>query len=104
MKYWLTRLVRLKPFDESAETPRAGTIYANSVFFTIAIGASAFLAVTAFALALAGAKHAQEVLAGAVGLSAVTAGVEWHAGLKARALNQLFTVVLAAFLFAILSA
>lgn len=43
MKYWLTRLVRLKPFDESAETPRAGTIYANSVFFTIAIGASAFV-------------------------------------------------------------
>lgn len=102
MKYSLSGLVRLKPFDESEETPRAGSIYAGSAFFTVAIVASGFLALTALALAVTGSEHALEVLAGAVGISAVTAGLEWHAGLKAKALNQLFTVVLAAILFGVL--
>lgn len=102
MKCSLSGLVRLKPFDESEEKPKAGTIYADSVFFGVAIVAGGFLALTALALAFAGSKHALEVLAGAVGLSAVTAGFEWHAGLKAKALNQLFAVVLAALLFGVL--
>lgn len=99
MKCSLIGLVRLKPFDETEETPRAGTIYAGSVFFTVAILAGGFLALTALALAVVGSKHALEAFASAVGISAVTAGFEWHAGLKAKALNQLFAVVLAAILF-----
>ena len=103
MKCSLSGLMRLKPLDESEEKPRAGTIYADSVFFTVAIVVSSVLSLTALALAIAGAKHALPVLAGAVGISAVTAGFEWHAGLKAKALNQLFAVVLAAILFSVLS-
>lgn len=102
MKCSLIGLLRLKPFDESEENPRAGAIYAESTFFTLAILASSFLAITALALAFTGSNHSIEVMAGAVGISAVTAGFEWHAGLKAKALNQLCTVVVASLLFGVL--
>lgn len=103
MKYSFSGLMRLKPFDESGEKARAGAIYAESVFFTIAILASGGLAITSLTLVIANSEYALEVLASAVGMSAVTAGLEWHVGLKAKALNQLFSAVLASLLFGALS-
>lgn len=102
MKCSLSGLIRLKPFDESEERPKAGAIYAGSVFFSVAIIACAFLAITALALSIVKSVHAIEILACTIGVSAVTAGVEWHAGLRARALNQLFSVVLVALAFGLL--
>ncbi|MBN9424734.1 MAG: hypothetical protein BGO63_10470 [Candidatus Accumulibacter sp. 66-26] len=99
MKLSLLGLMKLKPFDETDEKPKAGSIYANSVWFSAVIMAGGFLALAALALGVAGSEYAFNILAIAMCISAVTAGMEWHAGLKAIALNQLFTAVLAALLF-----
>lgn len=102
MKCSLSGLLRLKPFDESEDGPNAGAVYAGSVFFSAVIVANGILSLSALALAIAGSNRALEVLTIAVGISAVTAGFEWHVGLKAKSLNQLFSVVLATLAFSVL--
>jgi hypothetical protein len=103
MKFSFSGLMRLKPFDESEDGPKAGAVYADSVFFTAVILANGILSLSALALAIMGSNRALEVLAIAVGISAITAGFEWHVGLKAKSLNQLFSVVLATLVFSVLN-
>lgn len=91
----------LKPFDETADNQRAGAIYADSVLFSMAIVAAAFLVLTALVMLIAGFKNSREVFVLAMAIYAVMAGFEWHAGLKAKALNNLFMVVLSLFMISI---
>jgi len=60
------------------------------------------LALLALGLTLLANAQAASVLAMAVGISAITAGLEWNAGLKARALNQLFAALVVALLITLL--
>lgn len=60
------------------------------------------MAVAALMMIIAAHPRAMQVFAVAVGVSAVVAGLEWNAGLKARALNQLFTMALMALALACL--
>jgi hypothetical protein len=100
VKITITGLLALKPFDEAAESARAGSTYANSVILTVGVVSSAALAFAAVAMALTGHRQAMLVIGVAIGVSAITTGFEWNAGLRARALNQLFgTVVFAAGFF-----
>lgn len=94
MKFSLIGLVRLKPFEESVDGVRPGAVYAKSGFFTLAILLGAALNFVALGFALA--RHPEEaidVLCVAIAVSAVTAGMEWNSGLRARALNQLVVVL-----------
>lgn len=98
MKFSLRGLVRLQPFDESPDVDRAGAIYANSRLMALGVIGSFLLAVIALVLTIMASPFAWPALAIGVGVSAVTAGLEWNAGLRARSLNQLFVTGLAAVL------
>lgn len=87
-------LLRLKPFDETADEVEPGAVYAKSWALTLGVAASAGLASLALLLAATGSTAAMTVLAICVAISSVTAHLEWHAGLRARALNQLFATLL----------
>lgn len=99
MRWSISGLLKLKPFDESEDVRRASDIYAGSIFFTVSIVVSSVLALAALVFSVTDATNALVLLGIAVGISAVAAGLEWHAGLKARAMNQLFAVVLVCCLF-----
>lgn len=89
----LRGLLQLKPFDESADARVAGKTYASSPLLAAGIVVSGILGVLALGLQLFGHESALPVLGLCIATSAVTAGLEWHANLKARALNQLFAAV-----------
>lgn len=55
-------------------------------------------------LVVSGDPGAIDALGVAVCISAIAAGMEWHAGLKARACNQLFAMVVAAIVVGLISA
>lgn len=94
MKINLPGLLQLKPFDESADARIAGKTYASSPALTAGVAISAVLGVLALGLQLFSHESALTVLGLCVAVSAVTAGLEWHANLKARALNQLFATLI----------
>ena len=96
MKMSLAGLLVLKPFDESLDAPIAGKVYSNSTLLTIGVVWAFILAAAALILVIVKHTGALEVLAVAVAVSAVTSGMEWNAGLRARALNQLLITVLVA--------
>jgi hypothetical protein len=96
MKISIAGLARLKPFDEKQDHSIAGSVYAGSVILKVGVISSVFLAAAALLAAVQGSVHASNIVALAVAVSALTAGMEWHAGLRARALNQLFVTVLCA--------
>lgn len=100
MRVSIAGLIRLKPFDESADAGRAGKMYANDKLMAVGVIASFLLAVIALALTITVNRFALPVLGIGVGVSAITAGFEWNAGLRARSLNQLFATILAAALIA----
>lgn len=93
MKFNPGGILHLKPFDETTDAQVAGATYASSPLLAIGILASAGLGLAALALVLFGLPSALPVLGMCVAASAVTAGLEWHANLKARALNQLFAAL-----------
>lgn len=95
--------LRFKPFDETSDGLVAGGVYARSSILTVAVFAGACLGVASLVLALTANPVAPRVLAAALGVSAITAGLEWHAGLKARSLNQLFAALVIALGFWLLS-
>lgn len=94
MKINLPGLLQLKPFDESADALIAGKTYASSPALAAGVIISAFLGLLALGLQLFGHESALPALGLCVAVSAVTAGLEWHANLKARALNQLFATLI----------
>ena len=81
----LRGLLQLKPFDESADALIAGKTYASSPALAAGVVVSAFLGLLALGLQLFGQVSALPALGLCVAVSAVTAGLEWHANLKARA-------------------
>ncbi len=93
MKYSLRGLLQLKPFDDTADSRAAGPIYASSPLLAAGIVISASLGILSLGLLLFGHESAITVLGLSIATSAVTSGLEWHAGLKARALNQIFVTV-----------
>lgn len=92
MKISIHGLLRLKPFDESADGLCHEKEYRRSPLMAAGIVIGAALAVLSLILVIVGSEWGLKVLLLAVAVSAVTAGFEWHAGMKARALNQLFMV------------
>lgn len=103
MRFDRSGLIRLKPFDESEDAAQAGSIYATSAVLTIGVVASAVLALVALLLALTKNDIAPLMLAVAAAASGITAGFEWNAGLKARALNQLCSTVVVVSVIAMLN-
>ena len=99
MRVSVTGLMRLKPFDESAERQAALKADTSMPFLGVGVVAGACLSLASFVLVLLDKQYALDVLALALSVSAVTAGLEWHAGLKANALNQIFSVVLVLLVF-----
>lgn len=93
MKIDLTRVLRLRPFDESIDPPNAGLIYASSAVLTILVLSTIGAALGGLMLAIGGNSNSVRVLSLAVALSAITSGFEWMNGLKGRAKNQLFLCV-----------
>lgn len=104
MKFSVAGALRLKPFDESADGVRHREQYARSPLLAIGvIGAFAF-AIAGLFLAIAAHSQAMNAVLLAIALSSLTAGLEWHAGMRARALNQLFAMVLCASLASVIVA
>lgn len=103
MKIRIGQMLKLKPFDETDDLLQAGAFYASTRLHMICVVCSAALAVSALMLAILGLAGSLVTLAIAVALSAVTAGLEWNAGLRARALNQLFTTVIVTLCIAVLA-
>lgn len=93
MKARFRDLCWLRPFDESSDAASAGKIYAQSTILSLAVLCSAFFSIASLVLSVLNYQNAVYVLAVAVGASAITVGMEWHAQLRARALNQLFAVI-----------
>jgi hypothetical protein len=95
MKFSLIGCLRLKPFDEEADASIAGSVYWGSGFLSTAIAVNAFLSIGALLLAVFGMPDASiKVSLLVLAISSVVSGLEWNAGLKARALNQLFSTAL----------
>lgn len=104
MKFSWIGLVRFQPFDEECDSASYGEGSRIPLVLPLLVVASAFLVVAGLLLALAGYPlTASPILLVAAATSAVTAGVEWNAGMKARALNQLFVAVLAVCLLVVLA-
>ena len=101
MRFTLLGLLRAKPFDESSDPP-AGDIYVRSPLLAVLIVLGAGLCLAGMYQAATGGSSETVVvlIALAVAVSAITAGIEWNAGLKARALNQLFWVLVVLILIA----
>jgi hypothetical protein len=96
MKFSVAGALRLKPFDESADGLRHGERYSRAPLLAAGVIAAFVFAIAGLILAMAGHSQAMNVLLLAIALSAITSGIEWHAGMCARALNQLFAMVLCA--------
>lgn len=97
------RWLLLKPFDESQELAQISRVYDQGGVLAAAIIASALASCAGLVLAAVGSSWGLAVIGVAISASAVTAGLEWNAGLKARALNQLFSACLSAGLYAFIS-
>ena len=88
MRISIAGLMRLKPFDESADPDGAEAMYANDRLMACSVVGSFVLVAIALVLTIAASRFAWVALAVGVGASAVTAGLEWNAGLRARSLNR----------------
>lgn len=95
MKISLIGALRLKPFDEHVDARCAGALYARSRILTAFVLGTALSALLALGMVLASHPNSFLAIGVSVSMSAITAGMEWHAGLHARALNQLFATVIA---------
>jgi len=95
MKISLIGALRLKPFDEHVDARCAGALYARSRILTALVLATALSALVALGMVFVGHPSSLLAIGVSVSISAITAGMEWHAGLHARALNQLFATVIA---------
>lgn len=94
MKISLAGFLKFKPFDEASDGVDYEERYANSRALSIGIVLSFSVAFVGLLLAIIGHEAAIDTVLIAVGISAVVSGMEWHSGLRARALNQLFVTVL----------
>ena len=94
MRFTLLGLLKAKPFDESSDPP-AGDVYVRSPLLAVLILLGAGLGLAGmYQSATSGSLESVVALISlAVAVSSITAGIEWNAGLKARALNQLFWVL-----------
>lgn len=103
LKFSVNGLLRLKPFDEEPEARRASLIYVSSLAWSLIVVLSGVLTLSALVMVILNHPRAIQVFALAVGVSAVVAGFEWHAGLRARPLNQLIgTVVISLILLVVM--
>ena len=90
MKFTLSGLLTLRPFSEG-EGPCPGETYSKSPILTVAIIVNAVLGIIAVILAMAGNVDKWfKVASVSIAISTLIAGFEWHLGLKARSLNQIF--------------
>ena len=95
IKFSLLGCLKLKPFDEEEDARIAGSVYWSSGFLSTAIAVNAFLSVGALLFVVFGMSDASiKVSLLVLAISSVVSGLEWNAGLKARALNQLFSTAL----------
>ena len=97
MKFSWLGLLQLKPFEETTDSDIAGDLYARSFAVTLGVVASPCLLLLAMILALS--NHQREAIhayAIGIGISAVVSGLEWNAGAKTRALNNLFPLAVVA--------
>lgn len=102
MRISLRGLLRLKPFDESADGDFAEKNFSPSLTLDILVNASTLTTIGALVFVLLGRYgDAATMLALTLGLTALCAGAEWHAGLKAHALNHLFSMLLYLSMFAL---
>lgn len=92
MKISIAGLVRLKPFDEASDKVHHGTL----PLLALGVWTSFLVAASGLVLAVFERPIAKDTMIMAIAISTVTAGVEWHSGLRARALNQLFVMALCA--------
>lgn len=84
----------MKFFDESKEFEKIRRAYGSSSLLMAGIIASALGNFAAIGLCLVGHPWGMPMIGLAICLSAVTAGIEWHMALHARALNQLTASVI----------
>ena len=89
-RFQILDLFRLKPFDEGRDD---ATAYATSGLLAIAVLASSGLSLISLLLAILSSPRAMPTLGLAIAVSAITAGIEWSVGLRGRALNQLFSII-----------
>lgn len=98
----LRGLLRLKPFDESRDCAFAEEDFSPSPTLDVLVNASTLTAIAALAFVLLGHYgDATTMLACSLGLTAICAGAEWHAGLRAHAMNHLFSTVLYVYIFSL---
>lgn len=94
MNWSLRGALRLKPFDEAEDADVVGENFTPSLLLDTLVNASTLAALAGVAsLLFVGLSAAYVVLGLALCLTAICAGVEWHLGLKAHALNHLFSTV-----------
>ena len=101
LKFTLQGALRGTPFDESVDhwTERTPA-YSHLVSFGVI--AIALLSFIALVLAVSDYNDmAIKIYSGAVFVSLMTAGLQWYAGFKVRALNQLFTLVFTSLLMTV---
>ena len=102
VKVSLRGLWRLKPFDASADAAFVGENFSPSLILDVLVNASTLTTLATLILLLFGYYgHARTMFACSLGLTAICAGAEWHAGLKAHALNHLCSTVLYLCMFAL---
>ena len=93
MKLTLRGALRLKPFDETDDHLEWKVTTAAPIL-TAGLIATSLLCLIALVFAFTGSNNALTVYAVAIMSSAVTAVLQWKAGLKATALNQFWGTLL----------
>lgn len=97
MQITFRKILCLSPFSEDNDRFVAGRVFGG--YTTLLFGAIVTALLTVASVVLTALRYMDEalnVIAVAVAASALTAGIEWHAGLRMRAANQLFASVILA--------
>lgn len=103
MKFNIKRIFVLRPFDESEEKIVVlPNIYVRLLYLIVGVIAPIICACIVFLIAWTGSPDFLEAMALIVCVSAMTAGLEWHLGLRAMAANQLFQALLFASLLRVI--
>jgi hypothetical protein len=96
MNDFLVRCLSLKPFDESADLHAKQSANKPSLLLVIVTVLSASTALITAGLLLCGQHRTASLFFGvSIALTAFASGLQWHTGIKATGLNQLFQMVLA---------
>lgn len=96
------KMLLLCPFSEDEDRFIDGRVLGGYTTLWLGIVFTALLALSSVMLALLGyPDQALDMVAISVAASAITAGIEWHSGLRMRAANQLFASVVLASMVAL---